>query len=1027
MKRKLLYVLCGLILLVILVPVGALIWAKSTLDSALIPPSSSGVVNLSSRATEPGRWEVIPTVLRSPIDWQQLNDPDIAYFPWARWWWPGADVEPSAIASQLAIIREAGFGGVEIQAFKVGMSSIDDDAILKRVNAFGSEQFYQALGGAMEVASQLGMQVDVNHGSGWPAGGPQVSLTETLQSLQFTEQQVQGPARKQIAIPRPRADLDDYFFALAELSIFGGEDFYNFPAASAKLMHVNAYRVSGGERKANPLSVNDQLQLQASSVVDLSDRVRSGRVEWDIPEGDWAIVATWIMPNGSAPILVAKEHSGFVLDHLRRDVVLGSYDYLFGEQAGLDKWYGRGFRGIFNDSLEFTVNRLATEEIFEQFFQRRGYRIEPYLASLAEMGADNFYFREVLGIRPLPEYALEFDTSRIRYDYKKTISDLVIEEFVETSRQWAEGRGMTSRGQTYGMDVDVLRGLGANSIPETEQLFAGGGEAGLKLPAAAALLYGHELVSAESFVWANRSHGTTPRKVKAAADKLFLSGVNHIIYHGIPYQWNVLGGEAHFGRGGWFPFSSPDSSRSTFSSLISPLNPMWEGFTQVNRYIARAQQLLRGGAADVDVLIWYPFIGFPSSYGESPVLKSEPLANGRFPDAEPPAGEIHGLLGDKFDGAGDDHRVEWLELLAPVTTSLNRLGYTWNWFGEHALLNNKLEVGRTASGSRYQLLVVPNVERMSAEAAEAMLALQNAGQQLVLLGALPESVPGFYKLDENNARLTSALDELLAAGALHIHDVAELRPALASLNRYLAHPVGDTTLRYVRRIEGATEIRFIANQTAEPVSESLRLDPSSEHWWFDPMSGDRWPVKRGDHEAVITLAGYESRLLVSGREISETSAPVMCRPEVARASQAVTTWSVPELGNQLVDWRSEPEVVTRDAPLQHSATVNLDRQPSSMSLDLGLVHGVATVSVNGNQPMLVAAPPFQVDISDQVIAGSNSIVITVTQALRNHLISQGEAGDARYQQMAQFQGQYQAGGLIGPVVLRECATHRGSE
>ena len=1010
--------------MLLLVPVGGLIWVKSSLDGALIPPSSSGEVPLSDRATALDR-HAAPMEWPSAIDWRQLDDPDVAYFPWARWWWPGADVEPSAIASQLATIREAGFGGVEIQAFKVGMSSIDDDAILERVNAFASESFYRALGGAIDAASELGMQVDINHGSGWPAGGPQVSLAETLQTLQFTERQVQGPARKQVKLPRPAADLDDYFFALAELSIFGGEDFYNFPAASASLMQVNAYRVTGGERKANPLTVNDQLALQASSVIDLTDRVKDGRVEWDIPEGEWAIVATWIMPNGSAPILVAREHSGFVLDHLRDDVVLGSYDYLFGEETGLDKWYGRGFRGIFNDSLEFTVNRLATEEIFEQFFQRRGYRIEPYLASLAEMGADNFYFREVLGIRPLPEYALEFDASRIRYDYKKTISDLVIEKFVETSRQWAEGRGMTSRGQTYGMDLDVLRGLGANSIPETEQLFAGGGEAGLKLPAAAALLYGHTLVSAESFVWANRSHGTTPRKVKAAADKLFLSGVNHIIYHGIPYQWNVLGGEAHFGRGGWFPFSSPDSSRSTFSSLISPLNPMWEGFAQVNRYIARVQQLLRGGAPDIDVLIWYPFIGFPSSYGESPVLVSEPLANGRFPDAEPPAGEIHGLLGDKFEGAGDDHRVDWLESLAPVTESLNRRGYTWNWFGEHALLNHKLSVGRTESGARYQLLLVPNVERLSAEAAEAMLALQRAGQQIVLMGALPETVPGFYRLDESNARLRRAVDGLLDAGALHVGEPAALRPALASLNRYLAHPADDTKLRYLRRIEGDTEIRFIANQTTETLSESLQLDPAAEHWWFDPMSGDRWPVSRDDGEAVMTLAGYESRVLVSGRAMPAAAAPVMCRPEVAARSQTLTMWQVPELGNQLVDWRTAPQVVTREAPLRYSATVNLDRQPSSMSLDLGLVHGVASVSVNGHPPMLVAAPPFQRDIADQLVVGDNEIVVTVTQALRNHLIAEAEAGDTRYQQMAQFQGQYQAGGLMGPVVLRECAVSPG--
>jgi hypothetical protein len=274
------------------------------------------------------------------------------------------------------------------------------------------------------------------------------------------------------------------------------------------------------------------VQLDADSVHVITEKVKDGHVIWDAPPGEWQIIVSYVMPSGEVPMGAAQKPQGFVVDHLRKPQVLGHYEYAFGERTGLPEFYGKALRGFFNDSLEFRLKRMGVEDILKEFKARRGYDLEPLLPAIYLDGIDNVYLREILGVHAAPEFRMTNLDERIRRDYQLTLSDLVIERFVETSAQWAAERGLASRAQSYGMDIDILHALGANTIPETEQLWAGGSDLGLKMASSAAALYGRPLVSSESFVWINRDYTTTARKIKAAADKLLLAGINHIVYHG---------------------------------------------------------------------------------------------------------------------------------------------------------------------------------------------------------------------------------------------------------------------------------------------------------------------------------------------------------------------------------------------------------------------------------------------------------------------------------------------------------------
>jgi hypothetical protein len=62
-----------------------------------------------------------------------------------------------------------------------------------------------------------------------------------------------------------------------------------------------------------------------------------------------------------------------------------------------------------------------------------------------------------------------------------------------------------------------------------------------------------------------------------------------------------------------------------------------------------------------------------------------------------------------------------------------------------------------------------------------------------------------------------------------------------------------------------------------------------------------------------------------------------------------------------------------------------------MILDLGAVHDMATVEINGNEIGVLWFPPFQIDITDYVKAGTNSLKISITNTWANRLI-----GDEQY-------------------------------
>src|SRR6202034_4617351 len=123
-----------------------------------------------------------------------FENPPAAARPMVRWWWPGGDVSDEEIARELRIIKDAGFGGVEIQSFKDGLNPVPTAEVARRVDSFLAPEWFNHVKYAIEEGGRLGLDVDLTFGSGWPFGGPYIPLQLSGQKLIVHQTAVTGPS-----------------------------------------------------------------------------------------------------------------------------------------------------------------------------------------------------------------------------------------------------------------------------------------------------------------------------------------------------------------------------------------------------------------------------------------------------------------------------------------------------------------------------------------------------------------------------------------------------------------------------------------------------------------------------------------------------------------------------------------------------------------------------------------------------------------------------------------------------------------
>ena len=415
---------------------------------------------------------VLPRPVVAQIDLLQrsfLAPPDDSRIM-MRWWWFGPAVDNAQLEREMRLMKEGGIGGFEVQP--VYPLSLDDAERGIKTFPFLSPEYLNALRFTADKANELGLRFDLTLGSGWPFGGPSVSIEHAAARLRYERVKVE-PNSKFVKVP----------------AIGAGE----------KLLAVFLARSEGKT-------------LVADSVRELTD-VKDGVVKLaNLPDGAHEALFFISSRTGMQVKRPAVGGEGFVLDHLNRaatDAYLKNVGDRLMSAFGANKPYA-----IFCDSLE-VYNQDWSSDFLEEFQRRRGYDLKPQLPFL------------VNDVGPR--------TKALRRDWGKTLTELLHERFLAPMQEWSKRNGVLFRIQDYGVPSAALSSNAFADISEGEGAQWKVVRAA-RWASSATHIYGRNVASSETWTWLHSpSFRATPLDIKAEADIHFLQGINQLIGHGWPY------------------------------------------------------------------------------------------------------------------------------------------------------------------------------------------------------------------------------------------------------------------------------------------------------------------------------------------------------------------------------------------------------------------------------------------------------------------------------------------------------------
>jgi len=924
---------------------------------------------------------------------REFRDPAKQYRPMVRWWWPGGDVTDKEIKREIGLLDAAGFGGGEIQPFVTFDTRNLSKEEAARVNDYATPSFFQHVRAAADAAKARGMWIDYTFGTGWPFGGG-LAVTPELAAIELrsSDTVVDGP--KAFSGKLTISDWQPGLVASMMLHAgikpdWPGDWQERFDARSRVVAVVAMRSVPVSEDSGDKPGPRKPEMLDRSSAVILTDRMQpDGTLDWQVPDGTWHIFVSRQIPTRQPVIGASGTGPQLVLDHLNK-AAFAAHAARVGDPLvqAAGSGIGSSLRAIFCDSLELQQYIFWSDDFIEQFKKRRGYDLTPYLAILRQPGYNDFYFSHPGG---LPLFDVAADGDAIRADYWKTVSELIFEGFYHPFDEWAKQHQLLSRVQAHGAPADLLKLYGDANIPETEELDGGNTVNFMKFASSAGYDYGRKLVSSESFVFRGNPYITTPESIKANSDKLFVSVINEIIYHGFPYDFD----DGTKGIG-WFPF------QGQFSSHINEHNPIWPFIGKVNGYITRLQFIAQQGTSDLQVAI------FRSSLNEE--------------DTGPTPAS--GLVKDPFPAIED---------------SLTSAGYSFGFVSEDVLLGSsaKDSVLTTKGGGRYAALMVPHETNVSPELVKALKCFADARIPEVFVGGLPGENVSFMNMQQDRNLVAVGLREVShAANAIQAADSVEAANRLAPIVPPQLRFTSGAVLPFVKRSIGATRFYLLTNPNDKAMSATVEFTETVSPELWDAWTGAVEPAafirKDGSITVEVSLPRFGSELIAFGSSRKQATLPGILtetkRQEVGEAGWIVDASGDSEKGigivehvtmAKLTDWLDEPTLHTfsgRATYVTHISVSARDlKSADRVFLDLGEVKDAAEVNVNGVAAGTLVVHPFSTDVRALLRVGDNEVRVTVVNSLTNYVSTiQWPKNPAN--QLGHFPPI--SAGLLGPVSL----------
>jgi len=738
--------------------------------------------------------------------------------------------------------------------------------------------------------------------------------------------------------------------------------------------------------------------------VDLLGKILAdGSVDWKAPApvatslgGTWTVYAVSQKPSGQKVKRAAPGGEGHMLNLASPQAMT---DYLRWMDEAFANYKGAKPRAQYHDSYEYKMD--WSPELLAEFEKRRGYRLQDVLDSfLSGQPADR--------------------AARVKCDYRETISDIMAEETLPMWNKWAHERGFITRNEAHGSPGDWLDLYAAADIPETEMFYKDRNKLISKFASSAAHVTGKQLVGAETGTWLAEHFTETLADMKYLLDDLFLSGVNHVFYHGTCYSPD----EAPWP--GWVFYASYE---------MNPRNAVWHDVSALNAYASRCQSVLQAGKPDNDILLYWPIHDFWSN-------------------AE---GTTRNLT---------VHARDWFEEqpIGKVAEKLWNAGYQFDYVSDKQLAEAKVVDGKivTAGGS-YRVLVLPAIKYMSADTMECIGKLAESGGTILFQGEVPQDIAGLGDLEAKSRKFKSlrTIAWQTESGANRSVTMGKGRmivwkqgdfSTLAGVPREV---VFDTTsLMCVRRKIADGRYYFVANRGDQVVDGWVPLAAQAKSVGImDPMTGRagvaeirqnaakqlevKLNLPRG---ASVILRTFDSRK-VDGPAWPDWNygtgavTPIEGEWKVQFASGgpvAPSGFTTSKLGSWASLGDTNAASFAGTAVYSTSFDVSGDRLKAGLrtaQLDLGRVSQSARVRLNGKDYGTLFTPPFRVMV-DNLKAKGNVLEVQVTSTSANRIRDLDRRGvkwqnfydinfvNLNYKKFDASDWPLADEGLLGPVTLQ---------
>ena len=493
---------------------------------------------------------------------QGFRQPPDSARPWVYWFWLNGNITREGITADLEAMRRVGIGGGLIMEVNQGVPVGPID--------FMSPRWRELFRHVHAEAQRLGLEINMNDDAGWNgSGGPWVKPQEAMQKVVWTETTVNGPKHFESVLPQPHATAGFYRDIVVQAIPAVGD--YRIPDIERKAAFGRRGHPKPAKRNLSP---NDIVPQNAAR--DLSSQMADdGRLVWDVPAGQWTILRIGHTGTGAQNAPSPASGRGWECDKLSKEGVEASFHGMMAVLAadtGISaKRTPGGLVATHIDSWE-NGSQNWTAKMREEFQSRRGYDMMAYLP---------VFTGRVVGSLEISE--------RFLWDVRRTVSELVIENYAGHFRHLANTHGMRFTVEAYGGPCDCIPYGGQADEPMGEFWTPGGGAIQTcRGMASAGHIYGKRIIGAEAFTSADKERWREhPALLKALGDRVFCDGINRFVFHRYAMQ-------------PWLDYK-PGMTMGPWGQHYERTQTWWEQSRAWHEYLARCQFLLRQGRFVADI------------------------------------------------------------------------------------------------------------------------------------------------------------------------------------------------------------------------------------------------------------------------------------------------------------------------------------------------------------------------------------------------------------------------------------------